>query len=61
LQNNNPKITPVDPHTHLVTIAYEDTPIFAPYKKAIGCLMYVMTLVQPDIAYAVSCVAQFSE
>jgi hypothetical protein len=61
LQKSNPAITPADPHTHLVAAAEEDTPIFAPYKEAIGCLMYVMTLIRPDIAYAVSCVAQFSE
>jgi hypothetical protein len=32
-----------------------------PYREAVGCLMYVMVLSRPDIAFAVSQVAQYCQ
>ena len=52
--------SPVDLSSRLVPI-HEVTKIEAPFRKAVGALMYLMTTKRPDIAYAVGYVSRFME
>ena len=62
-ENANPVSTPSDPH---VPLSYpppndSDTPVFNfPYQEIAGSLLYLATHSRPDIAHAVSVVAQYS-
>ena len=63
----HPKSVPADPNSRLETFAVpkneeESTVMEAiPYREAVGGLLYVMVMSRPDIAYAVSQVAKFSQ
>lgn len=63
----HPKLVPADPNTRLETFAIptnkeEMTMMEAiPYREAVGGLLYIMVMSRPDIAYAVSQVAKFSQ
>lgn len=60
----NPKAIPADPNSRLTSSMgpSDQDEIEAmtaiPYREAIGCLMYIMVLSRPDVAFAVSQVAQ---
>jgi hypothetical protein len=57
----NPTATPMDPGMILQKSQEEvNVELQQKYQEAIGSLMYVMVQTRPDIAYAVSTVAQFS-
>jgi hypothetical protein len=63
LDTANTVSTPADTHTHLqANLGPDDLPLPAsvPYREAVGCLMYAMVLTRPDIAYAGSKVAKFT-
>ena len=57
----NPKKVPADPNARLIisqsAVILED----APYREAIGSLMYLTIASRPDIAFAVNQVSQFCE
>jgi Reverse transcriptase (RNA-dependent DNA polymerase) len=59
----NAKKFPADPNARLTMNKDHSTQILedAPYREAIGSLMYLMLASRPDIAYAVNQVAQFCE
>ena len=57
MQECKPVSTPFDPHSHLVAATATDI-VTIPFKEAIGCLLYVALISQPDISYAVSAIAK---
>ena len=62
-QNVNTVSTPSDPHVHLSSPPPDDcdTPIpHFPYQEIVGSLLYLATHSRPDIAQAVSVVAQYA-
>ena len=67
MQNCRPRGTPADPFTRLtkkMSPADEierENMASIPYREAIGSLIYAATTCRPDIAYAVSQVAQYCE
>lgn len=65
LDQANHVSTPADTHVHLQEkLGPDDLPLSPsiPYRsrEAMGCLMYAMDLTRPDIAFAVSHVAKFT-
>lgn len=63
MTNCNPKVVPADQYTNLseVSLGRDDDDFDqSVYREAVGCVMYVMVCTRPDIAFAVSQVAQFN-
>ena len=56
-----PKKIPAYPGSHLSQSQSLYATVDVPYKEAIGCLMYLMLVSRPDIAYAVNQASQFCE
>jgi hypothetical protein len=62
-ENANPVSTPSDPHVPLSYPPPNDSDTHVPnfpYQEIVGCLLYLATHSRPDIAHAVSVVAQYS-
>jgi transposase InsO family protein len=60
MENCYPKTVPADPHARLSNNAERDPKDSFPFREAVGSLMFAATCTRPDIAFAVSQVAQFS-
>ena len=59
----NPCLTPMDQrptyfHKNKPAIEPEDPPTTAPYRPAIGCLMFLMVGTRPDLAYTIGKLSQ---
>lgn len=66
MQDCHPKKIPMDPNSCLTSAEFQDPKKknemkMVPYREAVGSLMYIMVMTRPDIAYAVSQVAQFAQ
>ena len=63
MENCKPKGVPADPNARLVRKQLDNTtdPELIPYREAVGSLLYLTTTTRPDIAFAVSKVAQHCE
>lgn len=59
LQDAKAVTTPMEPGAYLAT-GIAEPGLITQYQKAIGSLMYAMTQMWPDIAYAVSTLSQFA-
>ncbi|KMQ92976.1 hypothetical protein RF55_6975 [Lasius niger] len=59
----HPVAIPVDQHQDLSleTPSNQSEIVNAPYKEAIGSLLYLAMVSRPDIAYAVNTVSQYAE
>ncbi|KAH0815295.1 hypothetical protein GEV33_007494 [Tenebrio molitor] len=60
MDSTNPVSTPIEKCEPL-DIAEESTSTSAPYREAVGCLMYLTVATRPDIAFAVAYVSRFLE
>ena len=62
-----PKSVPADPNASLTASMSPNSspdainPLSTRYRKAIGCLMYIMTMTRPDFAYAIGQASQFCQ
>ena len=61
MDNCHPRKLPAEPNTRLQRSSEESKAIQAPYREAVGCLMYLMLTTRPDIAFAVGQISQFCE
>ncbi len=65
MQNAKPVATPMESGFNNIRWSDPDASYEVakdvPYRQAIGCLMFLMICTRPDIAFAVCCLAQFSE
>ena len=62
MSNCNPSLTPMKQHRISIgntsmAVAH-DSPTNAPYRQAIGCLMFLMVGTHPDLAYAIGKLSQ---
>ena len=62
MSNCNLSLTPMEQHrtspgTTSMAVAH-DSPTNAPYRQAIGCLMFLMAGTRPNLAYAISKLSQ---
>lgn len=55
-----PTDIPADPGTRLMDNHAED-PVTAPYREAVGCLLYLTTISRPDKSFAVGQVSCFCQ
>lgn len=60
MENSNEMATPYDPNTDLNASESLET-VGAPYREAVGSLLFLAKTTRPDIMYAVSKVSQFME
>jgi hypothetical protein len=60
MDSANPVSTPIEKCEPL-GITEESTSTSAPYREAVGCLMYLAVATRPDIAFAVGYVSRFLE
>jgi hypothetical protein len=60
MDSANPVSTPIEKCEPL-GITEESTSTSAPYREAVGCLMYLAVATRPDIAFAVAYVSRFLE
>jgi hypothetical protein len=66
MQDCNPKRTPISTGTPLIespTLLSQEDVFFMrdkPYLAVLGCIMFLMMATQPDFAYAVNVLSQFS-
>ena len=62
MSTSNPCVTPMDQSYHVAKQVAEtdteDKPCSAPYRQAIGCLMFLMVGTRPDIAFAIGKLSQ---
>ncbi len=65
MRNGKPAATPMESGFNNIRWRDPDTSYElennAPYRQAIGCLMFLMICTRPDIAFTVCCLAQFCE
>lgn len=64
MENANPVTIPSDPHQELCPSAHtggEKETTNAPYREAIGSLMYLSVATRPDITYAVNLASRYLE
>ena len=59
LENCNPVSVPIQPNTDLQVKPSADT-ITVPYRQLVGSLLFIARLTRPDVAFAVSKLAQFA-
>jgi hypothetical protein len=60
MDSANPVSTPIE-KCELLGITEESSSTSAPYREAVGCLMYLAVATRPDIAFAVGYVSRFLE
>ena len=62
MSSSNPSLTPMEQHRTSIGITSmavaHDSPTNAPYRQAIGCLMFLMVGTRPDLAYAIGKLSQ---
>ena len=56
----NPSLTPMEPGRTTTISTENDSETNAPYREAVGCLMYLMVGTRPDLAYAIGKLSQHS-
>lgn len=60
MEEAKPVSTPIEKGS-IITEEPSDEMTIAPYREAVGCLMYLAVATRPDITYAVNYVSQFLE
>lgn len=60
MAESKPVYTPMDQYLPLDTFD-NATPTSAPYREAVGYLMYLAVATRPDLAFSVSYISQFLE
>jgi len=60
MEQSKPISTPMDKNCmKQLENSADDSPIEAPYREVIGCLIYLVTCTRPDISFAVSKLSQY--
>ena len=60
MEQSKPISTPVDKNCmKQLENSADDSPIEAPYREIIGCLIYLVTCTPPEISFAVSKLSQY--
>ena len=58
MKSCNPTSTPMEQVRQAIVTDMKDSETSAPYRQAIGCLMYLMVGTRPDLAYAIGKLSQ---